>query len=166
MLQKADTSLDDAPDRPASSFIGQQAIVVKSRWTNWRLVAVGGGKSAGLRRSAGWRVNVCARLQPSTYLSVKEPRNSSASAPSPEPGEYIIRLGLAVAAVRGPMSLFASDDSGRWTLIPVTERLVSVSPRSFYRGSVVPILSSPPFTPITSRFSRRGASSLKSVGRG
>ncbi|MBL9042207.1 MAG: hypothetical protein JNM83_11425, partial [Myxococcales bacterium] len=44
------------------------------------------------------RVNVCARLLPSTYLSVKRAKKQLGFRTIAGTWEYIIRLGLAVAA--------------------------------------------------------------------
>ena len=96
---KADTSLDDAPDRPASSFYrpaGHRRQVEGGPTGDWLQSVVGNPQDYDAPLDG--RVNVCARLLPSTYLSVKRAKKQLGFRTIAGTWEYIIRLGLAVAA--------------------------------------------------------------------
>ena len=98
---RATTSLDDTPDRPASSFFrpaGHRHPVKMERGANtdWLQSVVGNPQDYDAPLDG--RVNVCARLLPSTYLSVKRAKKQLGFRTIAGTWEYIIRLGLAVAA--------------------------------------------------------------------
>ena len=96
---RADTSFDDAPDRPASSFLrpaGHRRQAESGPTGDWLQSVVGNPQDYDAPLDG--RVNVCARLLPSTYLSVKRAKKQLGFRTIAGTWEYIIRLGLAVAA--------------------------------------------------------------------
>ena len=95
---RAATSLDDTPDRPASSFsrpAGHRRQVESGPTGDWLQSVVGNPQDYDAPLDG--RVNVCARLLPSTYLSVKRTKKQLGFRTIAGTWEYIIRLGLAVA---------------------------------------------------------------------
>ena len=96
---RADTSFDDAPDRPASSFLrpaGHRRQAESGPTGDWFQSVVGNPQDYDAPLDG--RVNVCARLLPTTYLSVKRTKKQLGFRTIAGTWEYIIRLGLAVAS--------------------------------------------------------------------
>ncbi len=100
---RAATSLDDTPDRPASSFFrpagyGHPVEMERGANTDWLQSVVGNPQDYDAPLDG--RVNVCARLLPSTYLSVKRTKKQLGFRTIAGTWEYIIRLGLAAMGQR------------------------------------------------------------------
>ena len=96
---RATTSLDETHDRPASSFLrpaGRLRQVESGPNGDWFQSVVGNPQDYDAPLDG--RVNVCARLLPSTYLSVKRAKKQLGFRTIAGTWEYIIRLGLAVAS--------------------------------------------------------------------
>ena len=96
---RAALSLDDTPDGPESSFsrpAGHRRQVESGPTGDWLQSVVGNPQDYDAPLDG--RVNVCARLLPSTYLSVKRAKKQLGFRTIAGTWEYIIRLGLAVAA--------------------------------------------------------------------
>ena len=92
-------ALEDVPDRPASSFFrpaGYRRQAESGPTGDWFQSVVGNPQDYDAPLDG--RVNVCARLLPSTYLSVKRAKKQLGFRTIAGTWEYIIRLGLAVAA--------------------------------------------------------------------
>ena len=96
---RATTSLDETHDRPASSFLrtaGYRRQVESGPNGDWFQSVVGNPQDYDAPLDG--RVNVCARLLPNTYLSVKRAKKQLGFRTIAGTWEYIIRLGLAVAS--------------------------------------------------------------------
>ena len=96
---RAAPALEDALDRPESSFFrpaGHRRQIESGPTGDWLQAVVGNPQDYDAPLDG--RVNVCARLLPSTYLSVKRTKKQLGFRTIAGTWEYIIRLGLAVAA--------------------------------------------------------------------